>query len=86
MGVGLYEYPSGDIYVTEAHVGNHSSESHTNANHRVQVFSADGEFLTKWGTLGSGDGQFSSPFGVAVAPSGKIYIADHVNGRVQVFN
>ena len=50
------------------------------------MFSGDGTFLAKWGMLGSDDGQFSSPFGIAVDPSGKIYVADHVNDRVQVFN
>ncbi len=83
---GVAVAPSGDVYVTGAHVGDHSSAAHGQATHRVQVFSADGTFLTKWGTLGNDDGQFSSPFGIGVDSSGKIYVADHVNDRVQVFN
>ena len=82
---GLALGPSGYVYVTGAHVGDHSSGAHGRATHRVQVFSADGTFVTKWGTLGSDDGQFSSPFGIAVDPSGTIYVADHANDRIQVF-
>ena len=33
-------------------------------------------FVTKWGTQGLGDGQFSGPSGVAVDSSGNIYVAD----------
>jgi hypothetical protein len=32
-------------------------------NHRIQVFDADGTFLGKWGSEGSGDGQFLAPRG-----------------------
>ena len=42
-------------------------------------------FLLEWGTLGSGDGQFSSPFGVAVDASGNVYVADLFNHRIQTF-
>ncbi|MBP7777958.1 MAG: TIGR03663 family protein [Acidobacteria bacterium] len=33
-----------------------------------------------------GDGQFNEPWGVAVAPSGEIAVADTWNGRIQVFD
>lgn len=47
-----------------------------------------GNFITKWGSLGSGDGQFSSAYvyGVAVDVSGDVYIADSNNDRVQKFD
>ena len=32
------------------------------ANHRVQKFDADRTFITEWGGLGDGDGQFIQPF------------------------
>lgn len=38
------------------------------------------------GPLAQGDGQFNEPWGVAVDPSGQIYVADTWNGRVQVFD
>ena len=42
-------------------------------------------FLAKWGTNGSGDGQFSCPYGVAVDAAGNVYVADSHNCRIQKF-
>jgi sugar lactone lactonase YvrE len=55
-------------------------------NHRIQKFSPDGVFITKWGGLGTGDGQFISPHGVAVDSSGFLYVADEGNHRIQKFS
>jgi len=41
--------------------------------------------VTKWGTYGSGDGQFNRKYGVAVAPDGSVYVADTNNHRIQKF-
>jgi hypothetical protein len=43
-------------------------------------------FLNSWGTAGTGNGQFSDAFGVAVAPSGNVYVTDTVNSRVEYFD
>jgi DNA-binding beta-propeller fold protein YncE len=53
-------------------------------NDRVQKFTADGEFLAKFGEPGDGEGQFRRPAGVAVDERGNIYVADWGNHRVQV--
>ncbi|TMA57524.1 MAG: hypothetical protein E6J75_07440, partial [Deltaproteobacteria bacterium] len=42
-------------------------------------------FLTNWGSLGSGDGEFSQPSGVAVDGSGNVFVADTGNNRIQEF-
>ena len=42
-------------------------------------------FITKWGSEGSGDGQFKGPSGVAVDSSGNVYVADGGNNRIQKF-
>jgi len=57
-----------------------------NNNQRIQKFDSSGAFLTKWGTPGSGDGQFNTPLGVAVDPAGNVYVAEQGNNRIQKFD
>jgi hypothetical protein len=55
-------------------------------NNRVQKFDSDGNFLSQWGTAGSGDGQFKHPLYLAVDDSGyNLYVTDSGNGRVERF-
>ena len=54
-------------------------------NHRVTIFSTDGEFLGKWGEQGSGDGQLNGPSGIAFDSHDKAYVVDQHNHRVQKF-
>lgn len=49
-----------------------------------QVYTADGEFLFKFGSHGEGNGQFNAPTGVAVDSNGNIIVADWGNSRIQV--
>ena len=46
---------------------------------------SSGVFVSKWGTKGTGDGQFQYPRGVAVASDGSVYVADTYNSRIQKF-
>ena len=50
----------------------------------LAVAGTTGTFLGKWGSLGAGDGQFTHPPSVAVAPDGSVYVAD-ANNRIQRF-
>ena len=56
-----------------------------NGNHRIQKFASNGQFVTKWGSEGTGDGQFSNPSGLSVDGSGNIYVADSHSNRIQKF-
>ena len=54
-------------------------------NHRVQKFSAEGEFLVSLGSPGSGPGQLDRPIDMAVDENGAIYVVDFGNHRIQKF-
>jgi sugar lactone lactonase YvrE len=43
------------------------------------------EFALKWGSPGTGDGQFNAPRGIAVDASGYVYVADTDSNRIQKF-
>ena len=56
----------------------------------VLKLSPAGTCLTKWGTKGTGDGQFKNPYGVRVAfdpvdGAQRVYVADSNNNRIQKF-
>lgn len=55
-------------------------------NNRVQAFDAVGNFLTAFGTYGSGNGQFDSPQGLAVDGQGRVIVADRGNNRLQILS
>jgi DNA-binding beta-propeller fold protein YncE len=60
----------------------HITDEHT---HRVSIFDLSGEFVSKWGGPGSGDGQFNGPAGIAIDADDHVYVADQHNHRVQKF-
>lgn len=46
-------------------------------------------FVLTWGTIGSNNGQFTTPRGIAVDPSGNVYVTDasgDSNGQIQKFD
>ena len=72
------------MYVSDQ--GNFNSEvSHPDAVPHISKFTADGKFITKWGSEGTGDGQFTRLEDIAVDPSGNVYVAELGNGRISKF-
>lgn len=56
------------------------------AHDQVSKFSPTGKLRAQWGTAGLGGGQFHDPTDVAVAPRGRVLVADSDNDRLQVFS
>ena len=63
-------------------------------NHRIQKFSPEGGFVAKWGTFlnlvtgpaATDRSGFYGPRGIAIAPSGEVFVTDTGNARVLVYN
>jgi uncharacterized protein (TIGR03663 family) len=71
---GIAVDAAGQVYVTDT------------GNKRIQVFDAEGKFITQFGGVGVLEGQMDEPVGVALDGEGRIYVADTWNQRVQVFD
>jgi hypothetical protein len=67
--------PDGSIFVADGH-----------GNDRVVKFSEDGEFLMEWGSEGTLLGQFNEPHALAMDSRGRLFVADRMNQRIQVFD
>ncbi len=52
--------------------------------HAIWRLDPDGNSIS-WGGEGNGEGEFSHPKGIAVAPDGSVYVADSGNDRIQRF-
>jgi sugar lactone lactonase YvrE len=55
-------------------------------NARVVKLDKNGKFIKSWGTRGKEDGQFSGLHGIEADRSGRVYVADRGNQRIQVFD
>jgi len=52
----------------------------------VVKYSFSGRYLTRWGTKGSGDGEFENIGGIATDLKGNIFVVDTGNHRIQKFD
>lgn len=53
-------------------------------SHRLLLFSSEGEFSRAIGKEGKGEGEFSSPGGIACDTAGNLVVADTGNNRLQI--
>ncbi|HXZ34274.1 MAG TPA: 6-bladed beta-propeller [Terriglobales bacterium] len=74
LPTGVAVDKDGNVYVTDT------------LNNRVEIFDADGGFMSQFGKSGDGPGHFARPKGIAVDGDGHIWVADEVQCRVQVFD
>jgi DNA-binding beta-propeller fold protein YncE len=51
----------------------------------IDVFTYDGKFLYRFGSIGAGPGEFRRPSGMWVESGNRLYVADTMNKRVQLF-
>ena len=69
-----------NVYVTDP-----QSDPGCSQQPRVLKFDSEGNFITKWGSYGKGDGQFRDPEHLAVDSQGNVYVSDRKNENIQVF-
>lgn len=81
QGPGEFNRPEGLCVDTQDRV--YVADS---CNHRIQVFSREGDFLHSYGRAGSGPGDLSYPYDIAVDSEGRQYVCEFGNSRVQVFD
>ena len=55
-------------------------------NHRIQVFSRDGNFLRQYGHAGAGAGEFSYPYDVRLDAAGLQFVCEFGNSRIQILD
>lgn len=72
---GLSVGPDGNVYVADTHY------------QRVMVYRPDGQEVRRWGSAGTGPGQFIYPTDVAFDAKGRIFVSEYGdNDRIQVFD
>jgi hypothetical protein len=54
-------------------------------NHRVAIFDKEMNYLSEFGGMGKGPGQFNGVHALAVGPGGRIFALDRSGGRINVF-
>jgi len=57
-----------------------------NNNHCVHIFDRQNKLIRKLGSNGSGNSQFSYPYGLAFDADNHLYVSEYSNHRVQKFN
>src|SRR6185436_19442604 len=55
-------------------------------NHRIQVFSSAGKWLTTFGSPGRGRGELSYPYDVRMDREGRQYVCEFGNSLIQIFD
>ncbi len=71
---GLAVDKEGNLYVADT------------LNNRIEIFDADGNFISTFGKAGDGPGHFARPKGVAIDSDGHIWVVDGMLDKVQVFS
>ena len=71
---------NGDVFVAQGHTPGARGDA------RVLKFDKDGRFITSWGGKGKEPGQFDVAHGIAIDPTGLLWVMDRENQRIEVFD
>ena len=71
---GIAVDATGNIYIS------------SHQDQEVRKFDKDYNFIKRFGSSGSGDGQFNGVLEMAVGPNSRLYVVDHSGHRVQIFD
>ena len=71
----IFVAPNGDIFVSQGHGARPTD--------RILKFSKDGKYIKSWGKRGNGPGEFDTPHKLAMDSTGRLFVADRVNSRIQ---
>jgi DNA-binding beta-propeller fold protein YncE len=74
LPVGVAVDKDGNVYVTDTF------------NDRIEIFDADGGFVSMFGKNGDGPQDFERPKGIAVDGDGHIWVADSAQDQIKVFD
>ena len=67
--------PDGAVYISDGY-----------KNTRVVCYAPDGTIGKIWGEKGTGPGQFDLVHAIAIDKTGRVYVADRNNNRIQIFD
>jgi DNA-binding beta-propeller fold protein YncE len=82
---GLFAKPSDMVVAPDGHI--FVADGHdAGGNNRVVKLSPTGEFVMEWGETGEADGQFQDVHAMAMDSSGRIWVGDRANSRIQLFD
>ncbi|WP_206239630.1 peptidyl-alpha-hydroxyglycine alpha-amidating lyase family protein [Novosphingobium terrae] len=65
----------GNTYISDGYI-----------NSRVAKVAPDGQWLKSWGSYGAQPGQFNQVHSIAVDGQDRVFVADRINRRIQVFD
>lgn len=77
--------PNSDIFVSDGHSGQLANPP-ARTTGRIIKYNKAGEYITEWGQMGSGPGEFRTPHALAFDSQGRLFVADRGNNRIQIYD